>query len=110
MSHCPGLALEDWITDWYRLVDSDGEHGTGIRRMYTGQLILNREQFKRLVEIHEPIRGHVEERLLDYSEEECGSWRDYCDCFSVPKEMAAQAEEYLKSLRGNVPETPGLTG
>ena len=110
MSHCPGVTLEDWITDWYRLVDDAGDHGSGIRRCYKGQLILTADQFKTLVDIHEDIREHVERVMGDYDEEDHGSWRDYCGSFNVPDEMSEMADDYIKGLRGVVPETPGLLG
>lgn len=111
MSHCPGPYLEDWLTDWWRLVDADGQHGTGIRRLYTGQLILTKDQFQELVEIYKPFREEIEARLADYSEEENGSWRDYCGyAFDfIPEDVSKNAEEYLRALRGKVPETEGLT-
>jgi hypothetical protein len=110
MSHCPGPDLEDWITDWWRLVDVDGQHGTSIRRLYAGQLILTKEQFQGLVEIYKPVREQIEERLSEYSEEENGSWRDYAGyAFDfIPKDVTDKAEEYLRPLRGKVPETEGI--
>lgn len=112
MSHCPGLKLEDWITDWWRLVDADGEHGTSIRRMYVGQLILSKEQFQALVAIYEPAREMIEYVLQDYNEEENGSWRDFCGYAfdGIPKEIEDRAEGYVKDLRGKVQETPGWMG
>jgi hypothetical protein len=106
------LKLEDWITDWWRLVDADGEHGTGIRRMYVGQLILSKEQFQALVAIYEPVRRDVEWRIEEYSEEENGSWRDYAGyAFDfIPKEIGERAEKYIADLRGAVKETPGWMG
>ena len=46
----------------------------------------------------------------DYDEEDHGSWRDYCGSFNVPDEMSEMADDYIKGLRGVVPETPGLLG
>lgn len=106
MSHCPGTSLEDWITDWYRVVDD--EHGTLIRRFYEGQYILNKEQFAELVKILEPLRDHVENLLWRYSEEEDGSYRDYCGNFNIPDEINDAAWSYIKSL--NVNRTPGIVG
>lgn len=112
MSHCPGSRLEDWITDWYRLVDEAGEHGTGIRRLYKGQLILSKEQFAEFVRIYEPYREKIEDRLSEYSEEENGSWRDYCGyAFDfIPEEVFEKAQQYRQSLIGSVKETPGIGG
>lgn len=109
MSHCPGLDLEDWLTDWYRIVNDDGAHGTSIRHFYKGQLIFNEEQFAKLVEIHEPIREHVEELLLNYDEEENGSWRDYCGRFDVPDEIANEAGQYIDSIKDTVEKTKGIS-
>ncbi len=111
MSHCPGVSLEDWITDWYRVVDKGGEHGSGVRRLlYAGQLILTAEQFKGLVEIHEPIREHVESLMGSYSDEEHGSWRNYCDNFVVPDELSTRASDYLYFLGADIPKTTGILG
>lgn len=110
MSHCPGPYLEDWITDWWRLVDAEGLHGSEIRRLYKGQLVLTKEQFEGLVEIYKPFREQIEARLSDFSEEENGSWRDYCGyAFDfISEDISQKAEEYVKSLQGKVPETEGL--
>lgn len=108
MSHCPGSSLEDWITDWYRLVDEKGEYGTGIRRLYKDQLVLNDEQFKKLVEIHESIREHIENLLVDFDEETM-SWRDYCGCFHIPIHIEKAAEEYINSIRNTVNITKGIS-
>ena len=111
MSHCPGYRLEDWLTDWCGVVDADGEHGTQVRRAYAGQLILSKEQFGRLIAIFEPYRVLVEEKLWSYSEEENGSWRDYCGYAfdAIPKEEHAKADAYLRELEGIVEKTKGLT-
>lgn len=112
MSHCPGSRLEDWVTDWYRVVDADGKHGTGIRRFYEGQLILSKEQFDQLLKIHEPIRERIEHYLQEYSEEENGSWRDYCSVFSdvLTDDIRKAAESLLKTLEQSVQKTPGIFG
>jgi hypothetical protein len=112
MSHCPGLRLEDWITDWWRLVDVDGEYGTAIRRMYVGQLILSKEQFQGLLAIYEPARELVERVLQGYSEEENGSWRDFCGYAfdGIPKEIEDRAQEYVNTFQPQVEKTPGWMG
>lgn len=112
MSHCPGSSLEDWITDWHRLVDADKKHGSGWRWLYTGQLILTAEQFAELVKIYEPFRAGVEERLQEYNEEENGSWRDYAGyAFDfIPEPVMETASVYLKSIESIVPKTQGLAG
>lgn len=109
MSHCPGLKLEDWITDQWRLVDAGGEHGTAIRRMYVGQLILSKEQFQGLVAIYEPSRASIEYILSEYSEEENGSWRDFCGYAfdGVPKDIEELAQKYVDELQNKVEKTPG---
>jgi len=112
MSHCPGSFLEDWLTDWYRLVVQDLDVGSGIRWMYTGQLILTKEQFAELVAIHAPAREMIENKLSEYSEEENGSWRDYCGYAfdSVPKEILDKADAFIAAIRESVPKTKGLLG
>jgi len=111
MSHCPGSTLEDWLTDAYHLVDAEGLHGSGIRRVYKGQLILTAEQFAGLVAIMEPVRDEIEFRLDEYTEEEYGSWRDYGIVFDWVFEdredgLEEAAKAYLKGL--DTPVTPGL--
>jgi hypothetical protein len=107
VSHCPGPRLEDWITDYWHIVDADGEYGTGIRRWYTGQLIFSKEQFAALVAIYEPAREHVERLIGEFDEEE-QSWRAYCDVFAIPQDIKDKARQYVESLRDKVPKTPGL--
>ncbi len=109
MSHCPGVWLEDFITDWFRCVDGPGEHGTGIRRLYKGQKILSREQFAELVAVLEPHREDVEQRLCGYEEEDHGSWRDWSSyAFTHIEESPefGRAEKLLAAM--DTPETHGL--
>lgn len=112
MSHCPGSKLEDWITDWHRLVDADNQHGSGIRWLYKGTLVLTAAQFAELVRIYEPHRAEIEHQLEEYSEEENGSWRDYCGyAFDfIPEAVGDEACRYVNALRASVPKTPGLSG
>jgi hypothetical protein len=93
-------------------VDAGGQHGTSIRRIYTGQLILSSEQFQGLVDIYLPFRGLIETVLEGYSEDENGSWRDFCGYAfdGIPEELHDRAEKYVNSLRDQVPKTPGLGG
>lgn len=111
MSHCPGHRLEDFLTDWYGVVDDKGECGTSIRRLYTGQLILNEEQFKKLVEIYEPAREAIE-NCIDLYDEENRSWRDYrnsavADC--IPDDIDKASCKYLESIRGQCELTKGIS-
>jgi hypothetical protein len=110
MSHCPGTRLEDWLTDWFRIVvDGNSEYGDSIRNLYANQLILNKEQFDVLVKLFEPAREHIELWCERYNEEENGSWRDYCSVFDIPDDITAKAEQYLKQLReSGVELTRGL--
>ena len=115
MSHCPGPALEDWLTDRWRLVVKDSEHGSGIRWAYTDQMILNKEQFAGLVSIYEPTRELVEDRLLQYlgkDEDEQGSWRDFCGYAfdGIPQEIQAEAKVYIEAIAAKVPRTKGWAG
>lgn len=112
MSHCPGSTLEDWITDWHRLVDADKKHGSGWRWIYTGTLILTADQFAELVRIYGPHRAEIERRLQEYSEEEYGSWRDYAGyAFDfIPGPVCDEADRYVGSIRDSVPKTPGIAG
>jgi hypothetical protein len=99
MSHWPGPKLEDWITDWHRVIDADGEHGTTIRRCYAGQRILDKQQLAELVKMYEPLRERIEELLDDYVEEEHGSWRDYCNEFDFVEDVSKLAHDYIASLQ-----------
>lgn len=113
MSHCPGTTLEDFVTDWFRVVDAAGEHGDGIRRLYEGQMVLGVVDFALLVAAMEPCREVVERLLSDFDEEEHGSWRDYCWQViddSLDKDAVAAAEAILEELKGKVPVTKGLGG
>ncbi len=111
MSHCPGVYLEDFITDQFSLVDEAGEHGTSIRRIYKGQQILTADQFAELVKILEPHREDVERYLEDYDEEDHGSWRDYSS-YAMAHILDApefdRAEELLAAM--DTPKTKGLSG
>ncbi len=111
MSHCPGVFLEDLITDLFRVVDKGGEHGTGIRRLYFNQLILSKEQFGEIVNKLEPYREEIEDKLLNYDEVDHGSWRDYKGLVVVnliPNEVYDEVWEYLKSIYDQVEKTKGL--
>jgi hypothetical protein len=111
MSHCPGHTLEDFLTDWHSIVDDKGEHGTSIRRIYTGQLILSEEQFKKLVEIYEPTRETIENCISMYNEEENGSWRDYRNFViadRIPDAIEKVGCEYLESIKSQCKMTKGL--
>jgi hypothetical protein len=112
VSHCPGHRLEDFLTDWCRVVDDKGDNGTSIRHFYANQLILSEEQFKKLVEIYEPAREALENCIDMYNEEENGSWRDYrnftvADC--IPDNIEKAGCEYLESIRQQCKTTKGLT-
>ena len=106
MSHCPGTTLEDWLTDWYGLVVPGLDVGSGIRALYVGQRILTAEQFSRLVAIHESIREYVEDRSMDYNEEDHGSWRTYRDGFNVPDGISEAADRFLEDCLA--PRTVGI--
>jgi len=83
MSSCPGTDLEDFLMWNFDLI-VDGDSSANVSRQIAEALgtihrrpEITLEQFKPLVEIFEPYRSKIEDRLMDYSEEENGSWRDY---------------------------------
>lgn len=99
MSSCPGVTLEDWLTDWFGIVvNGNQEYGDSIRQLYTNQLVLSTKQFKLLTDLFAPVREHVELWCRRYNEEENGSWRDYCSVFEIPEDISKQAEQYLQRL------------
>ena len=109
MSHCPGVWLEDYVTDQFMCVDVGGEHGTGIRRLYKGQTILTAEQFAEVIAIVEPHREAVENLLCEYDEEEHGSWRDWggsAFAYIDASPEFEQAEKLIASWK--TPKTKGL--
>jgi len=111
MSHCPGYKLEDFLIDYYGVVDKAGEYGDGYHRICKGRLILSKEQFFKLVDFFESSREVIEDLLLDYNEEENGSWRDYRNFTIVnyiSEENNKSAQIYLKSIENIVEKTKGL--
>jgi hypothetical protein len=99
MSSRPGLTLEAWLEDEYFLVLLD-DRIIGIPD--PGRLVPVRlEQFTQLVTLFEPHRDYVEDKLLDFDEEN-QSWRAYNSavfdsCF--PDELLVQAQELVSSWR-----------
>lgn len=83
MSSLPGLTLEEYVM-WDLDLIVDGEsmanpslalaEAMGVR---TGRRRLTLAQFQPILSLYEPFRDAIEYKLEDYSEEDCGSWRDY---------------------------------
>lgn len=84
MSSIPGYTLEEFLAWEYNLVVEDlGEVNVsmGLAEVLGtatyARRTLTKEEFSKLVELYEPSREVVESALLDYDEEENGSWRTY---------------------------------
>ncbi len=105
----PGYELEDFLSDAYRIFDNDGDAGSSWAKswnkvtdgkVYGSYTFLESKDFKKFVEIFEPIRKRIEYLLGEFDEENM-SWRDY-KYFTVadelPDEMEDKALEFLNSI------------
>ena len=107
MSSRPGTKLEDYLL-WRYDLTADGDYEPN-RSLSIAEALghrerrfnLNAEQLKELAAIFETWREHVEYLLLDYDEEESGSWRDYAGlCFDfIDDRLDKKAEEFIASLK-----------
>lgn len=83
MSSIPGYTLEDYVA-WQHdvVVEGEDDPNTSVR---LAELVgnvplrprLTQEQFAKILVPWEPSRERIERYLLDYEEEDHGSWRDY---------------------------------
>jgi len=101
VSHWPGPTLENYLTDVLRLAVPG--HSTAIRAtLYASQRILEPSQFAEVVRLAEPYRDDIERLLLDYDEEDNGSWRDYHDFMvdeRIPEAVWAAMECAVESFQ-----------
>lgn len=106
MSSCPGATLErylEWL--WDLIVDGDTGANPSLQiaelmGVDTRRIRITAEQFAPILALYEPYRELIEDKLMDYNEEDNGSWRDYaCYAFdSVPESIDDQAEVLRKAL------------
>lgn len=107
MSYCPGYTLEEWLAYEYSLnVYSDGQlTSDSWRAKYAGQRVVTHEQFYELLDMFRPHREYVEEKLLDFNEEE-QSWRSYNSAvfgsYFDDKDFNNRADALVKSWNAQV--------
>ena len=116
MSSCPGYSLEEYLSWCYDIVVEDlGETNTSLGIAEALGTATHRrprmtaQQFAPIVTMFEPYRDEVERLLLNYEEEENGSWRDYAGLVFdfIPDEMDTKVSAYLATLKENkVENTP----
>lgn len=106
MSSRPGLDLEDYLAWLYDLVvvgQDDPNFSLGLAEALGNiepRPRLTQEQFKGLTDLMEDVRESVEDKLLDFDEEN-QSWRDYaCYAFeyTFTEERLVQGWDYLVSI------------
>lgn len=109
MSSLPGFTLEAFLCWQYDLIvegEEEANLSLGLAE-FLGNIkprpILNREQFKTIINLFEPYRDQIEDRLSDFEEDEM-SWRSYaCYAFDfIPEEISKQAEAILNELKEHV--------
>lgn len=101
MSSCPGYNLEDYLAWCYDLrVEDQPEANVSLGLAETlGTIrerpILTKVQFNEIVKLFEEYRNEVEDKLLDFDEDE-QSWRNYgCYAFEfLPDEL----DEVVKTM------------
>ena len=109
MSSLPGHSLEAFLCWQYDLVvDGQGEANLslGLAELLgtiSPRPVLNEEQFKTIINLFEPYREQIEDRLSDFEEDEM-SWRSYaCYAFDfIPEELDKQAIAILNELKEHV--------
>lgn len=107
MSMIPGILLEDFLSDAYRVFDIGGQYGNDWARswnkatdgeIYGGYTFLEDKDFKKFVSYFEPIRERIEYLLLEFDEDNM-SYRDYkyfTLADELPDEIEDKALEFLK--------------
>lgn len=109
MSSCPGLTLEDFLAWQYDLVVEDQDEANislglaeALGTAVTRRQVLTQKEFAVIVQLFEEHREGIEDKLLDYDEEDHGSWRTYAcygfDAF-VTDELNEQVQSYLNQLK-----------
>ena len=102
MSSIPGYDLESYLL-WYYRVTADNQHESnyslGIAEIIGNierRKNLSESEFDGLVDLFEPLRMEIEERLFEFDEENY-SWRDYAGySFDfIPNDLIDKGTEYL---------------
>lgn len=99
MSSIPGRSLEDYIAWNYNIVvigEDENNVSLGLAEAigtFKPRSRLTKGQFKVILDHFETKRDEIEEGLLDFDEEDHGSWRDYC---SFPMQRGFTDEEVRK--------------
>lgn len=106
MSSLPGLSLEAFLCWQYDITVVGHEEANislGMAEILGNiprRPLLTEEQFKTIINLFEPYREQVEDRLLDFEEDEM-SWRSYaCYAFDfIPEELDPQVMAILAKLK-----------
>lgn len=86
MSSLPGYTLEDYV-EWQHDLIVDDKHGVNMSLDIAETLgvstrrrpTITKEQYAPILALYEPYRDQVEDKLLDFDEEN-QSWRSYAGC------------------------------
>lgn len=106
MSSCPGFTLEAYVAWQHDVVvpENDDDPNPSLRFAEVLGTIpprprLTRVQFAAVIAPYEPYREQIEDKLLEYDEDENGSWRTYAGySFDfVPEAVWQQAHAALPS-------------
>ncbi len=108
MSNCPGATLEAFLMWIYDLiVDGDGSANPSLQIAEAIGTATNHrkqmtaEQFAPIVSLFEPYREKTEWTLVDYNEEDNGSWRDFAGyAFDfIPRQLYEQGSMLISRCR-----------
>lgn len=104
MSTIPGYTLEKLLMWNYNLI-VEGDDTANVSMMIAERIgfadsrrkMISEAQFAPLIALFEPYRENIEYLLEEYSEEDCGSWRDYAQhvCERAPDEVWKQGRALL---------------
>ncbi|MCY1337425.1 hypothetical protein D9M68_18950 [compost metagenome] len=105
MSSLPGYSLEDFVAwQWNLSVIDAPENNVSLGMAeFIGTVAprptVTKEQLAKVVSLYEPYRETIEDRLLDFDEEE-QSWRSYAEHVDsdVTEEINEAAKQLVKEL------------
>ena len=108
MSSLPGFKMEDYLAWCFNIGaqnNPEANASLGIAEMlgiapHNVRPVLTQEQFKPLVDMFEPFREQIENRLSDF-DDDAMSWRSYaCSAFDfITDAHDKTARKYLATLR-----------
>lgn len=109
MSSCPGYTLEAYLSWNYNLIvegEEESNFSVGAAEHFGlvqhRRPILTQDEFKFIVDLFEPARQVVTDKLVDFDEDEHGSWRTYgayvLNSFYSDKEIIELDEKVFKYL------------